>query len=163
MIFIFCSLICFSWIILSIIKQVRPLSFNRKNDPFALIPIWTLFSPKPMKNNYLLGFRDLLDNGETTEINIVSHFIPKWYFAFWLGQRRDIKFILGIRKQIARYKTCKNLFFYSNTCLLINNYITCNYKTFNSIKLKKRQVIYFKRGGWFLDKNDKTVFVTYID
>lgn len=154
---------CIVWIFLSIYKQFRTHKFNRNNDPFSLIPIWTLFSPKPMKNNYLLGFRDLLENGETTEINIVSHYVPKWYFALWLGQRRDIKFILGIKKQIQRYKVYKNLFFYTDTYLIISNYITCNYKINDNIKLKKRQVIYFKRAGWFLDTNDTVIFVTYID
>ena len=153
--------ICSIWIFFSIFKQIKPKYFTRNNDPFALIPIWTLFSPKPIKNNYLLGYRDLLEDGSITEITIVNDFVPKWYFTFWLGQRRDVKFILGIKKQLDKYKNHQHLFVFSNSFLLIKNYISQDLVA-ESHLIKKRQVIYFKRGGWQLSKKDEVLFVTNV-
>ncbi len=159
MIFIFCSLICFSWIILSIIKQVRPLSFNRKNDPFALIPIWTLFSPRPMKNNCILGFRDYKKNNEVSDITIISNYVPSLYNAFWYGQRRDVKFILGLRKQILKYRHVPSLFRESNSFNIIKEFVDKNY---NREECIARQIIYFQRKGWKLKAKDEILFVSNI-
>ena len=153
--------ICSIWIFFSIFKQIKPKYFTRNNDPFALIPIWTLFSPKPMKNNYLLGYRDLLEDGNATEMTIINDFIPKWYYTLWIGQRRDVKFILGIKKQLNKYKDHQTLFVYSNSFLLIKNYVS-NYYSKDSCFIQKRQIVYFEKGGWYLNIQNKIIFYTNI-
>ncbi|WP_312303961.1 hypothetical protein [Chryseobacterium sp.] len=144
---------------MSVLKQFRSDLFNRNNDPFSLIPIWTLFSPRPMKNCCLLGYREKLQNNTTSEIIIVNNFTPRWYLSLWYGQRRDVKFILGIRKQLITCRNSKHLFTRSTSFKLINNYI---FHFNNPTQINERQLIYIIKGGYFLSKKDKLLFVAPI-
>lgn len=147
------------WIFLSIYKQFRPNAIGRNKDLFALVPIWTLFSSRPMKNCCLLGYREKLPDNSTSKIIIVNNFTPQWYLSLWYGQRRDVKFIIGIRKQLILHRKTKNLFIRSATFKLINNYIL-HYN--NPNKINDRQLLYIIKGGYFLGKKDKLLFVTPI-
>ncbi|REC60467.1 hypothetical protein DRF65_20605 [Chryseobacterium pennae] len=152
-------LICIFWIICTILKQINKDRFKRDIDPFALIPIWTLFSPRPMKNNYLLGYRNLYGDNSASEIILINNFTPKWFYTFWYGQRRDIKFILGLRKQMLRSNP--NLFSYSPSLLLIRNHIWSENEAINK-EIVMKQIIYFRRSGWTLNKRDKIIFTMNI-
>ncbi|SHK82629.1 hypothetical protein SAMN05444407_101278 [Chryseobacterium contaminans] len=157
----FCiCLLCILWIFLSIYKQFRPEGFRKNNDPFSLIPSWTLFSPKPMKNNCLLAYRERLVEGNISEIIVINDFTPKWYFIFWYGQRRDVKFILSIRRQLPSYKNVDKLFLKSTSFMMIKNYVL-NYNT-NQKQPTERQLLYFVKGGFYLNRTDKLLFVSKI-
>lgn len=149
--------ICIIWIFLSIYKQFRPNSIGRNKDPFALLPLWTLFSPRPMKNCCLLAYREKMQDGSASEIIVVNEFYPRWYYALWYGQRRDIKFILGIRKQLIKHRKNKHLFLMSVPFKLIKNYVM-NYNKISN----DRQLLYILKGGYNLSKKDKLLFVTNI-
>lgn len=152
-------LLCLLWIFLAIIKQFKPAYFNRNVDPFSLIPIWTLFSPRPMKNTSLVGYREVLQNGEISEIILINNFIPQWYYTFWYGQRRDVKYILGVKRELLGYKRHKDLFVLSSTFQILKKY-TLNYK--NEQEVKERQLVFFTRGGFFISKKDELLLVTNI-
>ena len=151
------SILGIIWIFLSIYKQFRPHSIDRNKDPFALVPIWTLFSPRPMKNCCLLAYREKKQDGSTSDIIIVNYFSPRWYYGLWYGQRRDIKFILGVRKQLLKHRKNKHLFLTSGTFNVMKSYVMNYNKPSND-----RQLLYILKGGYNLSKKDKLLFVTNI-
>lgn len=153
------SAACIVWTALAVYKQIRPNVFNRNNDPFSMIPIWTLFSPKPMRNISLVAYRDQKKNGETTKIEIMTAFVPKWYRMLWYGQRRDMKFIVGLKRQLLKNHKNPYLFAHSTSFYLIRNYLK-HYN--NDGTIQDRQVIYFTKGGFMIGRKDKVLFVTNI-
>ena len=89
---------------------------------------------------------------------MLDYFSPKWYYSLWYGQRRDVKFILGLRRQLNSYRQTPYIFKYTTSFLLVDNYLK-NYKNEN---VRERQVVYFKKGGFHIQKKDKVLFVTKI-
>ncbi len=152
----------FFWIILTLIKQFDEKLFGyAKYDIFALVPNWTLFAPSPKYSDHKIFYRDLLDDGSSSDLKEINFGKSSFKNCLWKGQCREQKFLSVICKDAEKYKKRKIdlVFFYEIKLLMFKNYIS-NYKI--SPNIKNRQLVVVETFGYLIHRREKIIFVTDI-
>jgi hypothetical protein len=87
------SLLFGIWFLASVLVYVPSLKPHiRTWDLFALIPQWNFFAPRPAQHDFLLLYRDRLQDGSITDWTQVASIAPrKMWTVIWNPWKRDNK------------------------------------------------------------------------
>lgn len=156
-------ILCILWVLLIILKQFnKNLKGYIKYDVFALIPSWTLFAPRPAYTDYKVCYRDLLDDGTSTDLKEIILETSNYSKMLWGGQNREKKLISIICKESINNKKHKGQakFFIDRKTQMFRNY--CKYYEYSE-KTSNRQIVVLRTFGYLVNKKEDILFVTNID
>lgn len=93
------------WLVASVLVYVPGLKLHiRKWDVLALVPQWNFFAPRPAQHDYVLLYRDQLEDGSITDWTQVSVIAPRRIWSIiWNPRKRDNKALFDTVTDLAAH------------------------------------------------------------